>query len=1371
MDLIKFYFLDGDAEDIFTGFFRILGAILFTHLAASVLHQGNRTVRSATYYQENIKVMTMLSDTSNGPERSQLFYLGLGASLREGLASYLFMVPLGGAYSAEDVPLPAVLGAIAGLLAARHLAPALIWGGIGENDQIRADSRATSWAVRREALTNQYVSRLAAQATGKAALNSDADDVESKQSSTGHPGAQVVTKNLSQLSAGALQEMFRDSKVDPEHFEDMDYDQKRLLVLKSSKALRSDHLDDTDSDDDDYEPAILALQNSSEWGSVSSFVDGGSISGGVGGRAGRRAPGLVSGEPSGSGQSALFNHRKGQSLVSIAEDADGYIDRGGYSAEVPVHQRYRSAMKGSGGLPRDTSLAEGSVRFQDNHSDDGRSVMDSFQHRYLQQAGSRDPRAELEVMEAALSHSVVQKRSRDSTRSLMNLRPGSPQGRAPAVPAPSTGHDLDESIGGNMDLGVSKKSKRSSTRSMRWGLRGSARNSMGSMSGKKAGLETADGDDEDDFEAARFGGRNVIPDDEADKTFLATIALSISAFVIFLCCAGLFKLGVLDFKNVFDPPDDDEDNGTQVYDICGCCEANQDGSVSEAFFAIFQDQFGYTCLETFTGLIAWVVYWVYPFLVMLFTMRAMCFSAIPAKAQAQLLAAPERRTAAQAQAAASGGFSMKSTKRFLGGEVPDPARIKHHPTHFWIKLSAVLNIGAGIAYIWWRAARSMPDNPKSALWNWLFFTGECILMVGVWTSHLQRAFPSIRDLCTMDDLVEIDSSVANEAKVCIMVPTAGEKMKNLKHVLLGAYSQRLWPTTLYACNQLRIAVLDEKGRHEVRELVEKVYGLAEVLVIPSVQLELCTKFGEPFITPKIFMDYFNQMDALDQFVFGDACHPAFDYALRIENYTGVKSNKLARGSSSTGLPKAKKKKAKGPSMRLEEGFKQLFNSSRTIPSMIYSARASPGTPKVSPKAGNMNAAIFRNSPEEDPVIGKDCTIVVVNDARHRLKTEFLQRTVPYFFKLNRRTGKNYGWADVGFVQTPQRFEDVKDGDPLGNHAVLTFFVSNVSKDGVGGVTSCGQGSLWRVDALRGMAADGTQDVDSDKAPDIIGHDCGFRSEVLIEDTHTSLEFFKKQWRSAYVCEPGETLAVCVEQPNTVAWRVKQVFRWHIGAVQLLVKDGPCFVCTSKMPTVLHKMFGLDSLTYYIQAVGGFFIILMPIMFSIFQETPFDTQDLEFIYFFFPYIITATIPTILAVGWKNVNPNRVLTDEQFWLSTCYVQIWAFALGIWNRITCANPDNAWNLVCPVWPLGLLFCLLIVSAINTTIYWAFYLEFDQSGIWIFLASFGACLVVMYSIWPMVKLWWPGWVGLPSAYHQKFCYILIFIALTSVLATFIET
>lgn len=40
---------------------------------------------------------------------------------------------------------------------------------------------------------------------------------------------------------------------------------------------------------------------------------------------------------------------------------------------------------------------------------------------------------------------------------------------------------------------------------------------------------------------------------------------------------------------------------------------------------LHQAQFGYTCSETFTGLIAWVAYWVYPFIVMLFHMRMVCF--------------------------------------------------------------------------------------------------------------------------------------------------------------------------------------------------------------------------------------------------------------------------------------------------------------------------------------------------------------------------------------------------------------------------------------------------------------------------------------------------------------------------------------------------------------------------------------------------------------------------------------------------------------------------------------------------------------------------------------------------------------------------
>ena len=61
------------------------------------------------------------------------------------------------------------------------------------------------------------------------------------------------------------------------------------------------------------------------------------------------------------------------------------------------------------------------------------------------------------------------------------------------------------------------------------------------------------------------------------------------------------------------------------------------------------------------------------------------------------------------------------------------------------------------------------------------------------------------------------------------------------------------------------------------------------------------------------------------------------------------------------------------------------------------------------------------------------------------------------------------------------------------------------------------------------------------------------------------------------------------------------------------------------------------------------------MFSIFQEAPFDTVDLEFVYFFFPYIITAAIPTTLALGWKELSFERLLGCWKFWLSTCYVPV--------------------------------------------------------------------------------------------------------------------
>lgn len=106
--------------------------------------------------------------------------------------------------------------------------------------------------------------------------------------------------------------------------------------------------------------------------------------------------------------------------MSIVEDEDGYIDRGGYSYDasdyqgsVAGHSRAPSAMRRAGSHRSKASFS--SVRFQDPYvgdDDDTRSVMTGFEHRYLSRAGARDTKSELEVMEATLTKSVMSHKKR-----------------------------------------------------------------------------------------------------------------------------------------------------------------------------------------------------------------------------------------------------------------------------------------------------------------------------------------------------------------------------------------------------------------------------------------------------------------------------------------------------------------------------------------------------------------------------------------------------------------------------------------------------------------------------------------------------------------------------------------------------------------------------------------------------------------------------------------------------------------------------------------------------------------------------------------------------------------------------------------------
>lgn len=63
-------------------------------------------------------------------------------------------------------------------------------------------------------------------------------------------------------------------------------------------------------------------------------------------------------------------------------------------------------------------------------------------------------------------------------------------------------------------------------------------------------------------------------------------------------------------------------------------------------------------------------------------------------------------------------------------------------------------------------------------------------------------------------------------------------------------------------------------------------------------------------------------------------------------------------------------------------------------------------------------AIFSFNPQEEPLIG-EASIIVINDVRHELYAEFLQRTVPYFFTFDKKRGC-YKWSNIAFVQVADK---------------------------------------------------------------------------------------------------------------------------------------------------------------------------------------------------------------------------------------------------------------------------------------------------------------------------------------------------------------
>jgi hypothetical protein len=70
---------------------------------------------------------------------------------------------------------------------------------------------------------------------------------------------------------------------------------------------------------------------------------------------------------------------------------------------------------------------------------------------------------------------------------------------------------------------------------------------------------------------------------------------------------------------------------------------------------------------------------------------------------------------------------------------------------------------------------------------------------------------------------------------------------------------------------------------------------------------------------------------------------------------------------------------------------------------------------------------------------------------------------------------------------------------------------------------------------------------------------------------------------------------------------QQVLRWHQGAVQLLIWKTPLYTSFGgKFPTFWHRLYGFDQCTYYLQAIPGYVLLIMPMVYAATAQPPFQT---------------------------------------------------------------------------------------------------------------------------------------------------------------------
>lgn len=226
------------------------------------------------------------------------------------------------------------------------------------------------------------------------------------------------------------------------------------------------------------------------------------------------------------------------------------------------------------------------------------------------------------------------------------------------------------------------------------------------------------------------------------------------------------------------------------------------------------------------------------------------------------------------------------------------------------------------------------------------------------------------------------------------------------------------------------------------------------------------------------------------------------------------------------------------------------------------------------KAGNINHA---SALTKEPFI-------VVFDADHEPKPEFLQATMGYF--VDER---------VAFVQSPQFYHNADVNQVAGGsweQQALFFGPLLKGKDTVNATFMCGTNMVLRRTAL-------------DEAG-------GMSEKSIAEDFLTSLLIHEKKWKSVYV---DKVLAEGLAPEDFLSY-YKQQFRWARGSLEILFSYNPLF---RRGLTIAQKIQYLASSSYYVSGIIVLINALLPLTYFFFELKPLTINTMTLALIFLPYM--------------------------------------------------------------------------------------------------------------------------------------------------------